>query len=194
MRRLCVFCGSAPGTRSTYRASAEALAAGLVTRGIGLVYGGGSTGLMGALADAVLARGGEAIGVIPHALMTRELAHSRLTALHVVETMHERKARMAELADGFVALPGGLGTLEEILEALTWAQLGIHRKPVGVLNIAGYYDGLLRMLSHAVREGFVRPDYFALLLFADTPQEMLDRFADWQPPVLPRAWLAPSQT
>jgi len=166
----------------------------MVRRGLGLVYGGGSVGLMGALADAVLAQGGEVIGVIPEPLAARELAHGSLTELRVVASMHERKATMASLVDGFITLPGGLGTLEETLEILTWAQLGIHRKPVGVLNVAGYYDGLLRMLSHAVREGFVRPDYFALLLFADTPQEMLDRFADWQPPALPRAWLAPSQT
>ena len=194
MKRVAVFCGSSDGARPAYADAARALGAELVRRGLGLVYGGGSVGLMGALADAVLAQGGEVIGVIPEPLAARELAHGSLTELRVVASMHERKATMASLADGFITLPGGLGTLEETLEILTWAQLGIHRKPVGVLNVAGYYDGLLRMLSHAVREGFVRPDYFALLLFADTPQEMLDRFAAWQPPALPRAWLAPSQT
>jgi uncharacterized protein (TIGR00730 family) len=194
MKRVAVFCGSSEGARPAYADAARALGAELVRRGLGLVYGGGSVGLMGVLADAVLAQGGEVIGVIPEPLAARELAHRYLTELRVVASMHERKATMASLADGFITLPGGLGTLEETLEILTWAQLGIHRKPVGVLNVAGYYDGLLRMLSHAVREDFVRPDYFALLLFADTPQEMLDRFAAWQPPVLPRAWLAPSQT
>jgi hypothetical protein len=143
---------------------------------------------MGALADAVLARGGEAIGVIPHGLMIRELAHSRLTALHVVETMHERKARMAELADGFVALPGGLGTLEEILEALTWAQLGIHRKPVALLDVEGYWTGLLALLRHAVGEGFVRPEYAALLIEATDPDALLDHLTAWVPPPFSRVW------
>ena len=194
MKRVCVFCGSSAGERPAYADAARTLAGELVRRKLGLVYGGGSVGLMGALADAALAQGGEVIGVIPGPLASRELAHGGLTELRVVASMHERKSTMASLVDGFIALPGGLGTLEETLEILTWAQLGIHRKPVGVLNVEGYYDGLLRLLTHAMREGFVRPDYFALLLFADTPAEMLDRFAAWQPPELPRAWLAPSQT
>jgi uncharacterized protein (TIGR00730 family) len=193
MSRICVFCGSSPGGRPAYADTARALAAELVTRGIGLVYGGGSVGLMGALADAVLARDGEVIGVIPGPLASRELAHTGVTDMRIVASMHERKATMASLADGFIALPGGLGTLEETLEILTWAQLGIHRKPVGALNVDGYYDGLLRFLTHAVREGFVRPEYFALLLFADTPGELLDRFAVWQPPRLAHAWLNPTQ-
>ena len=166
----------------------------LVRRNIGLVYGGGNGGLMGELANTVMAAGGEVIGTIPQMLVDRETAHHGVTELRIVESMHERKATMADLADGFVALPGGLGTLEETLEILTWAQLGIHRKPVGVLNVEGYYDALVQLLSHAVREGFVRRDYFGLLLFADTPSELLDRFAAWQPPALPRAWLTPSQT
>jgi uncharacterized protein (TIGR00730 family) len=190
VRRLCVFCGSAPGRRPAYRAAAEALAGALVARGIGLVYGGGSTGLMGTLADSVLAHGGEAIGVIPHGLMTRELAHDGLTALHVVATMHERKAMMAELADGFVALPGGLGTLEEILEALTWAQLGIHRKPVALLDVEGYWAGLVDLLRHAVGEGFVRPEYAALLVEAPDPDTLLDRLTAWVPPAGTRVWRA----
>jgi uncharacterized protein (TIGR00730 family) len=194
MKRVCVFCGSSEGGRPAYAEAARALGAELVRRELGLVYGGGSVGLMGTIADAVLAAGGEVIGVIPGPLASRELAHTGLTELRVVASMHERKAVMAELVDGFIALPGGLGTLEETLEILTWAQLGIHRKPVGVLNVEGYYDGLLRFLTHAVREAFVRPEYFALLLFADTPAEVLDRFADWKPPALARAWLAPSQT
>jgi uncharacterized protein (TIGR00730 family) len=194
MKRVCVFCGSSVGGRAAYADAARTLAAELVRRQLGLVYGGGSVGLMGALADAALAQGGEVIGVIPGPLASRELAHTGLTELKVVASMHERKATMASLVDGFIALPGGLGTFEETLEILTWAQLGIHKKPVGVLNVEGYYDGLLRLLTHAVREGFVRPEYFALLLFADTPAEMLERFASWQPPAFPRAWLAPSQT
>jgi uncharacterized protein (TIGR00730 family) len=194
MKRVCVFCGSSTGGRPTYADAARLLAAELVQRQLGLVYGGGSVGLMGVVADAVLAAGGEVIGVIPAPLASRELAHAGLTELRVVASMHERKATMESLADAFIALPGGLGTLEETLEILTWSQLGIHRKPLGVLNVDGYYDGLLRLLTHAVREGFVRPEYFGLLLFGDTPAELLDRFATWQPPAIPRVWLAPSQT
>ena len=194
MTRICVFCGSSPGINPAYVDAARATATELVRRRLGLVYGGGSVGLMGALADAALAQGGEVIGVIPGPLASRELAHTGVTDMRVVASMHERKATMASLVDGFIALPGGLGTFEETLEILTWAQLGIHRKPVGVLNVEGYYDGLLRLLTHAVREGFVRPDYFSLLLFGDTPAELLDRFASWTPPALPRVWLDPSQT
>ena len=192
--RVCVFCGSAVGAREEYAAAARDLAAELARRKVGLVYGGGSVGLMGVLADTVLAEGGEVIGVIPGPLATRELAHTGLTELMVVGSMHERKATMARLSDGFVALPGGLGTFEETLEVLTWAQLGIHRKPVGVLNVEGYWDGLERMLAHAVREGFVRADDAALLLFGRSAPELLDRFAAWQAPAVPRAWLDPSQT
>jgi len=191
MKRLCVYCGSAAGIRPAYRAMAESLAASLLARGIGLVYGGGGTGLMGALADAVLAGGGEVIGVIPRGLMSRELTHSRLTTLHVVESMHERKARMAALADGFVALPGGLGTLEEILETLTWAQLGIHQKPVALLDVAGYWAGLLSLLRHAVAEGFVRPEYAANLIEGTDATALLDRLAAWSPPAFARIWSAP---
>ena len=194
MKRICVFCGSATGARPAYAAAARDLGEALVARGLGLVYGGGSVGLMGVLADAVLAAGGEVIGVIPGPLASRELAHAGLTALHVVDSMHERKAMMASLCDGFVALPGGLGTFEETLEVLTWAQLGIHRKPVGVLNVEGYWDGLRHLLAHAVGEGFVRPEYAALLLFGTTAAELLDRVAAWRSPALARVWLAPSQT
>jgi len=194
MRRICVFCGSAEGARPAYRDAARALGRELATRGLGLVYGGGSVGLMGVLADTVLAEGGEVIGVIPGPLATRELAHTGLTELRVVGSMHERKATMARLSDGFVALPGGLGTLEETLEVLTWTQLGIHRKPVGVLNVEGYWDGLERMLGHAIREGFVRAEYAALLLVGRSAPELLDRFAAWHAPAVPRAWLDPSQT
>jgi uncharacterized protein (TIGR00730 family) len=194
MKRVCVFCGSSVGARASYVDAARLLGGELARRKLGLVYGGGSVGLMGAVADAVLAAGGEAIGVIPGPLASRELAHTGLTEMRVVASMHERKATMESLADGFIALPGGLGTLEETLEILTWAQLGIHQKPVAILNVDGYYDGLLRLLTHAVREGFVRPEYFALLLFGDTAGEVLDKLVAWQPPTVARAWLAPSQT
>ena len=194
MKRICVFCGSLEGARPAYAAAARNLGEELVARGLGLVYGGGSVGLMGVLADAVLAAGGEVIGVIPGPLASRELAHAGLTEMHVVGSMHERKAMMAALCDGFLALPGGLGTFEETLEILTWAQLGIHRKPVGVLNVEGYWDGLQRLLAHAVGEGFVRPEYAALLLFGTTAAEILDGVAAWRPPPVARVWLDPSQT
>jgi uncharacterized protein (TIGR00730 family) len=182
------------GGRTAYADAARALAAEMMRRHLGLVYGGGAIGLMGVLADTALAAGGEVIGVIPRPLASRELAHTGLTELRLVASMHERKATMAALSDGFVALPGGLGTFEETLEMLTWSQLGVHAKPVGVLNVEGYYDGLLRWLSHAVSEGFLKRENFALLLFGDTAAELLDRLAAWRPPPGPRAWLSPSQT
>jgi uncharacterized protein (TIGR00730 family) len=194
MKRVCVFAGSATGQRPEYAEAARDLAAELGRRGLGLVYGGGSVGLMGVLADTALAAGVEVIGVIPRPIASKELAHTGLTELRLVATMHERKATMAALVDGFVALPGGLGTFEETLEMLTWSQLGVHAKPVGVLNAAGYYDGLLRWLSHAVNEGFVHRANLGLLLFGDTASELLDALAAWRPPPGPRAWLAPSQT
>jgi uncharacterized protein (TIGR00730 family) len=194
MKRICVFAGSATGRRAEYAEAARDLAAELGRRRLGLVYGGGSIGLMGVLADTALAAGVEVIGVIPRPIATKELAHAGLTELRLVATMHERKATMAGLVDGFVALPGGLGTFEETLEMLTWSQLGVHAKPVGVLNAAGYYDGLLRWLSHAVSEGFVQRANLGLLLFGDTPADLLDALAAWRPPPGPRAWLDPSQT
>ena len=194
MKRLCVFCGSASGRQPVYADAARTLATALLARGLGLVYGGGSVGLMGILADAVLAGGGEVIGVLPRGLARKELAHDGLTELHVVDSMHERKALMASLSDGFVALPGGLGTLEEVLEVLTWAQLGIHRKPVGLVDVGGYWRGLLALLRHAVEEGFVRPEYAALLLVDPSPAPLLDRFAAWRPPVTPPVWLDASET
>ena len=193
MKRICVFAGSSAGTRPAYASAARELAAAVAGRGIGVVYGGGSVGLMGELANAALAAGAEVIGVIPRPLATRELAHTGLTKMHVVDSMHARKALMASLVDGFIALPGGLGTLEETLEVLTWSQLGIHRKPVGVLNVEGYYDGLIRFLEEGVREGFVRREYLDLLLFAARPEELLDAFAGWRPPRLPGPWLDDSQ-
>lgn len=194
MKRICVFCGSSPGVRPEYAEAARDLAAELVRRRLGLVYGGGSVGLMGVLADAVLGEGGEVIGVIPGPLAGPELAHAGLSDLRVVSSMHERKALMASLADGFIALPGGLGTLEEICEVLTWAQLGIHAKPVGLLNVAGYWNGVLSHLAHAEREGFVAPEHASLLLAAPRPAELLHRFDAWRPPAFRRAWLSPGQT
>jgi uncharacterized protein (TIGR00730 family) len=193
-RRLCVFAGSSVGGRPEYAEAARVLAGELVRRDIGLVYGGGAIGLMGVLADAVLGAEGTVIGVIPRPLAAREIAHRGVTELRVVESMHERKATMAELSDGFIALPGGLGTLEETLEILTWSQLGIHRKPVGVLNVSGYYDGLLKLLAAGVREQFIKREYVGLLLFADTPADLLDLFEGWTPPVTPTVWLDPTQT
>ncbi len=160
----------------------------LARRGIGLVYGGGGIGLMGVLADAALSAGGEVIGVIPEALVVREVAHGGLTDLRVVASMHERKALMAELADAFVALPGGFGTLEEFCEALTWAQLGIHRKPCGLLNVEGFFDPLLSLFDHAVRERFVSPDHRSLVVVEDDPDRLLDALKYWEPPALER-WM-----
>jgi uncharacterized protein (TIGR00730 family) len=187
MKRICVFCGAAEGGRPAYAEAARRFGAELVSRGLGLVYGGCAIGMMGILADTVLARGGEVIGVIPQRLASRELAHTGLTELRVVDSMHERKATMASLVDGFAVLPGGLGTLDETFEALTWSQLGIHGKPVGALNVEGYWDSLRGLIEHAVREGFVSPRYARLLLFADTPAALLDGFAAWRAPEVLRA-------
>jgi uncharacterized protein (TIGR00730 family) len=174
MRRLCVFCGSSTGAGAAYREAARRLGELMAARAIGLVFGGGHIGLMGVLADAVLRAGGEATGVIPQALVDRELAHRGLTALHVVDTMHQRKALMADLADGFAALPGGYGTADEFFEVLTWSQLGLHARPIGLLNVAGFFDPLLSWLEHCVREGFVRPEHRQLLQVATDPEELLD--------------------
>ena len=181
MKRICVFCGSSAGTQPEYRACAEELGAELTRRKIGLVYGGGNVGLMGAIADAVLRGGGEAIGVIPEHLMTREIGHKQLTKLHIVRSMHERKAMMADLSDAFIALPGGFGTLEEFFEVLTWSQLGLHTKPCGIINVLGYYTPLLQMLDHAVEQCFLKPQNRALVLARNTPAELLDAFEDWRP-------------
>ncbi len=161
--RICVFCGSAAGTRPEYAEAAAELGTALATRGLGLVYGGASVGLMGVVADAALAAGGEVVGVIPQALVDREVAHPGLTELHVVGTMHERKARMAELSGAFVVLPGGMGTLEELFEVVTWSQLGLHAKPIVLLDVAGYWAGLAAFLDHAGAEGFVRAGHRAVL-------------------------------
>jgi uncharacterized protein (TIGR00730 family) len=175
--RICVFCGASQGRDPGYLELATAVGAGLARRGIGLVYGGSRVGMMGAVADAALAAGGEVIGVIPRHLVDRELAHRGLTELRIVETLHERKAGMAALADGFIALPGGLGTLEELAEVASWAQLGLHAKPIGLLGRDGYWDALLAWLDHAVAEGFVTPEHRALVGFDADLQALLDRFA-----------------
>jgi uncharacterized protein (TIGR00730 family) len=176
MKRLCVFCGSNPGRHPAYAEAAQDLARALVTRKVDLVYGGARVGVMGVLADAVLAAGGHVIGVIPQGLVEQEVAHTGLPDLRVVASMHERKLLMAELSDGFIALPGALGTLEELFEILTWAQLGLHRKPCGLLNIRGYYRLLIDFLDHAVAEQLLKPVYRALLLVEERPERLLDRF------------------
>jgi uncharacterized protein (TIGR00730 family) len=188
-----VYAGSNAGSHPDYAAAAERLARLLAERRIGLVYGGGDVGLMGVLADSVLAAGGEAIGVIPEALMDREIGHTGLTELRVVGSMHERKALMAELADGFVAIPGGIGTLEELIEVYTWSQLGLHRKPIGVLDVRGYYGPLAALLDNAVREGFLSPAHRSALLFAGDPAELLERFEGWTPTTASK-WLDRSET
>jgi len=175
--RLCVFCGSSFGTRTTYRDAAEELGALLAERQIELVYGGAHVGLMGALADSVLARGGRVIGVIPQALLAREIAHSGLTQLHVVDSMHERKALMASLSDGFVALPGGIGTLEELFEVWTWAQLGLHSKPCALLDVDGFYTGLVGFLDQAVAQGFLRSKQREWLIVETNAHALLSRLA-----------------
>lgn len=181
MRSVCVFCGSNPGRQPAYLEAVGELARRLAADGVRVVYGGNSVGTMGALADAALAAGGEVVGVVPEQLAGVELAHQGLTALHLVGSMHERKALMGELADGFVALPGGLGTLEEFAEVVTWSQIGLHHKPVGLLNTAGYYDHLLAFLDHAVDERFLRPDDRALVLSATTPAALLELMEAWRP-------------
>jgi uncharacterized protein (TIGR00730 family) len=187
-RRVCVYCGSSEGKRPEYAEAARGLGALLARRGIGVVFGGGRVGLMGAVADGALAAGGEVIGVIPEKLRTRELAHMGLTELIVVDSMHARKTMMAYLSDAFIALPGGWGTLEETFEVTTWAQLNYHLKPVGILNVNGYYNPLLRFVDHAVDEGFIRPVHRGLIVAADAPEALLERLAEVEVPELGR-WI-----
>jgi len=188
MKRICVYCASNDGARPEYLESARALGRLIAERGIMLVYGGGKTGLMGALADAAMAGGGEVVGVMPHALVEREVAHHGLTALRVVDSMHERKAMLAELADAFVALPGGLGTLEELFETWTWAQLGVQRKPVALLNVLEYWSPLVSLMAHVESEGFLRGTPQEWLVVDADPASMLDRLATFEPPAV-RRWL-----
>lgn len=193
LERLCVYCASNDGARAEYLEAARTLGTLLAHRGIALVYGGGRVGLMGAMADATLAAGGEVVGVMPHALVQREVAHHGLTALHVVDSMHERKALLAEMADGFVALPGGLGTLEELFETWTWAQLGVHHKPVGLLDVAQYWRPLVTMLEHVEAEGFMRGTPQEWLAIESEPTLLLDRLSQFEPPPV-RRWLRMGDT
>ena len=191
--RLCVFCGSTSGNDPAFGELAAQTGRALAERRIGVVYGGGRVGLMGTLADAALAAGGEVIGVIPKPLLARELGHRGLTQLHVVESMHERKALMAELADGFVALPGGIGTLEEIFEAWTWAQLGMHSKPCGLLDAGGFYAPLVGFLDQVVAAGLLRSATRAMLAVATSPDDLLEKFSAYQAPPVTQ-WVTPAET
>jgi uncharacterized protein (TIGR00730 family) len=194
VRRLCVFCGSSPGARPAYGEAAEELGRLLVDRGVGLVYGGGKVGLMGRLADAVLAEGGDPIGVLPQALVEKEIGHPGLSDLRVVDSMHERKALMADLSDGFVALPGGLGTVEELFEVYTWSQLGLHRKPCALLDVEGYYEGIASFLSRAVQERFLREDHRAMLIVERDPRALLDRLSEFEPEAVVPKWIDREET
>jgi uncharacterized protein (TIGR00730 family) len=193
MKRVCIFTGSSPGVRLEYGTAAAALGRAVAGRGMGLVYGGAHVGLMGVLADAALSAGGEVVGVIPRALVARELAHTGLTNLHVVESMHQRKALMADLSDGFIALPGGWGTLDELFEILTWAQLGLHRKPCGLLNVRGYFDRLLSFVDHSIDEGFVRSEYRRLIAVAEAAEPLLDLLERPSPPTVEK-WIDRAST
>lgn len=193
MKRVCVYCGSSSGKRPEYLESARTLGRELVRRGIGLVYGGARIGLMGEIANTVLTCGGEVTGIMPQGLVDREVAHRGLTELRVVDSMHERKAFMADLSDGFIALPGGLGTLEELFEILTWSQLGLHKKPCALLNVQGYYDSLSLLLEHAVKEGFVKPLHHDMLLVAEKPAILLDLMSAYKPQVVEK-WIGRDET
>ena len=193
MKKICVFCGSSIGNRVEYAEAAVALGGLLARRNIGLVYGGGNVGLMGVIADAVLSAGGEVIGVIPHALAKREIEHQGLTRLHVVDSMHTRKAMMADLADAFIAMPGGVGTFEEFFEAVTWTQLGLHRKPCGLLNVGGFYTPLAAFIDQAVSEGFFKPVHRAAIVVDDNAERLLDTLANIELPDVPK-WIRPEET
>jgi len=193
VKRLCVFCGSNPGFNPAYREAATALGSLLAERHIELVFGGGHIGLMGAVADAVLRAGGHVIGVIPHALVARELAHTGIQDLRAVNSMHERKALMAELSDGFIALPGGYGTFEEFFEIITWGQLGIHHKPCGLLNIQGYYTPLLQLVEMGVKEGFIPESHRELVLVESTPTGLLEKMQGYHSSATAK-WMGLSQT
>jgi uncharacterized protein (TIGR00730 family) len=193
IHRICVFCGSNPGSDPTYLDAARSLGSLFAREGIALVYGGGSVGLMGELADSVLAAGGEAIGVIPHALWAREVGHRGLTDIRIVDTMHERKAMMADLADAFIALPGGLGTLEEIFEIWTWAQLGLHAKPLGFLDVNGFYAPLMEFLDRAARERFLRDQHRAIAIIERDAETLLRKFDAWRPAKVEK-WITREET
>jgi uncharacterized protein (TIGR00730 family) len=194
VERICVFCGSSPGARPEYAEAVRELARLLSAEGMGVVYGGSAAGLMGVLADAVLAEGGEITGVIPRSLVDREIAHRGVSDLRVVGSMHERKALMAELSDAFVALPGGIGTLEELFEIYTWAQLGLHRKPCALLDVEGYYGGIAGFLSHAVEERFLREEHGAMLIVESDPRALLERLRRFEPEAVTPKWIDRGQT
>lgn len=191
IRRLCVFCGSSLGTRPIYRDAARELGIEMARRDLGLVFGGGKVGLMGVVADAILDAGGQALGIIPEHLLIKEVEHHGLTELRVVKTMHERKALMADLADGFLALPGGFGTYDEFCEIVTWAQLGLHQKPCGMLNVAGFFDSMLAMFDHATQEGFIRADHRAMLRVSTNVKTTLDEMENYRAPVVEK-WITRS--
>ena len=193
IKSICIYCGSSPGRLDAYAAAAIAVAEALVSRNIRLVYGGASIGIMGLVADQVLKLGGQVVGVIPKGLAHKEVAHQQLTELHITQSMHERKMRMAELADGFIALPGGIGTLEEFFEIWTWAQLGIHNKPCGLLNVEGYYDSLIGFLDHVLAEQFVKKHHHELLMVDSNPDRLLERYVNFQPPVV-KHWVGKNET
>jgi len=182
LQRFCIYCGSSPGARPEYAEAAKTCGTMLATRGIGLVYGGGNVGMMGMIADAVIDAGGEVIGVIPHHLADKELAHEGATQMIRVNSMHERKQLMADLSSGFIALPGGIGTLEELFETMTWLQLGLHRKPIGLLNVAGFFDAMLTFLDHMVAERFLKAEHRDLLIVDDDIERVVDRMAAFEPP------------
>jgi uncharacterized protein (TIGR00730 family) len=194
MERVCVFCGSSPGARPGYAEATAEVARLLVGEGIGVVYGGGHVGLMGVLADTAMAEGGEVIGVMPQALVDREIAHPRISDLRVVGSMHERKALMAELSDAFIALPGGAGTLEELFEVYTWAQLGLHRKPCALLDVEDYFAALAGFLDHAVRERFLREEHRAMLMVERDPRALIERLRNFEPGRVTAKWIDREQT
>ena len=191
---LCVFCGSQHGTRAAYAEAAARVGRTIARDGLGLVYGGGLVGLMGVVADAALAEGGRVVGVIPEHLSAKEIAHGGLTELLIVPGMHERKALMASRSRAFLTLPGGVGTFEEFFEILTWAILGLHRKPIGILNVEGYYDPLIALMDHAVTEGFVRPEHRDLVRISDDPEGLVSLLASYDPPPVAPRWLEPDET
>jgi uncharacterized protein (TIGR00730 family) len=189
VRRVCVFCGSSPGARPAYAEATAEVARALVAEGIGVVYGGGHVGLMGVLADTAMAAGGEVIGVMPQALVDREIGHTEISELRVVGSMHERKALMADLSDAFIALPGGAGTLEELFEVYTWAQLGLHDKPCGLLDVEDYFSGLVGFLDHAVHERFLREEHRAMLIVEREPRRLIGRLAEFEPRGVTPKWI-----
>ncbi len=193
MKRVCVFCGSSVGNQPAFREAATVMGTLLARRGIGLVYGGGNVGLMGVIADAVLAGGGHVIGVIPKSLADREIAHTGVTDLRIVDSMHTRKALMAELSDAFIAMPGGVGTFEEFFEAVTWTQLGVHRKPCGLLNAGGFYNALAAFIDQAVTDGFIRPIHRAAIVVDDHPERLLDTLSRIKLPDVPK-WIRKDET